>query len=401
MTSKKATIIVILVGAALLAFLMMPYFKGGAHTVEAPATEATSGPTLLWTFKSGTVTTIALGPGGQIYIGAVNAIYSVSPDGKQAWKQTMAGQLSLATTIDGYIYLASSHGFVYGVTSAGKPDWNPQAGLYGLDGPPAIGADGTVLYATVVSDLYAFRPTAGNQAIWSQSTFRPGIISTNAAMPGTARTSTARSKNSPAIWRDETVILPRQHWLHLFNPDGAPQWYTELTTGELGQVALDDDGVIYVTDGSTLFAVRHSGDLKWQLPLKEGMPGSPVLGIDGTIYVTTYSGVHAVNPDGTVKWDAKAPEPVTTGATLAADGTIYAGGQDGIFGMRPDGSVKFKLHGMSATGPLTISADGNIYYACGYMWVCAARDEGSPLMHSAWPKVFHDAANTSRILTAF
>jgi len=55
----------------------------------------------------------------------------------------------------------------------------------------------------------------------------------------------------------------------------------------------------------------------------------------------------------------------------------------------------------TVNGSPTISSDGTIYFPCGYIWVCATRDEGSPLAKSPWPKIYHDAANSSRILTTY
>ena len=46
----------------------------------------------------------------------------------------------------------------------------------------------------------------------------------------------------------------------------------------------------------------------------------------------------------------------------------------------------------------SIAPDGTIYFSCGYSWLCAVEDSGSPLMQSAWPKQFHDLANSSNIL---
>jgi len=171
----------------------------------------------------------------------------------------------------------------------------------------------------------------------------------------------------------------------------------------LGQVALADDGTIYVTDDQgTLFAVGQHGNLKWRYEGK-GFPygGSPVIDSDGTVYFVADDTVHAIAPDGTVKWVTQSPERIFTSPTLAADGTIYVGSTTGLLGFRPDGSLKFKLHTMSATGAPNIASDGTIYFACGYAWVCAVRDQDSPLMPSAWPKTFHDPANTGHSLTKF
>jgi outer membrane protein assembly factor BamB len=221
-------------------------------------------------------------------------------------------------------------------------------------------------------------------------------------LPGRAKVGQRPSKNSPVIWRDETIVLARQHWLNYFNPDGTPGWVNELTPGQLGQPALADDGMIYVADDRhTLYAVDRRGDTRWQYEADGWVNGSPMVGHDGTIYIATARIVHALTPNGLLEWKANSPQQCTSSPVIAADGTLYIGGDAGLFAMHPDGSDKWSMRAMSANGSPTIAPDGTIYFTCGYLWICAMRDEGSPLAKSPWPKMFHDAANSSRILTIF
>ena len=65
---------------------------------------------------------------------------------------------------------------------------------------PAIGRNGYVLFANITSDLFAFRPGASQQPDWSRSTFRGGLVSETAYLPGEALVNGPQSRNSPAIW---------------------------------------------------------------------------------------------------------------------------------------------------------------------------------------------------------
>jgi large repetitive protein len=401
-TQKKAVLLGLVVAAAIVAWVAIGHLRGNhGGATSAPA----SASRLKWQFKTdnnSAVASIVLGADGTIYAGANNGIYAISPDGTRRWKTQLAGLLYLAGSDDGTLYVASSHGLIFGVLPNGTLSWDPKQGLIGFGGPPAVGRNGYVLFANTVSDLYAFRPASSNAADWSQSTIRPGLISDNASLPGEALVGHAQSKNSPVIWRDETIALPRQHWLHLFNPDGAQAWLAELTPGQLGPAALADDGTVYVADDrASIFAVTRSGDVKWKYGTDSSVQGSAVVGTDGTIYFATPNSVYALAPDGTVKWQTKAPQQNTTAPTLADDGTVYVGGYIGFLALHSDGSLKWNTRIMSATGAATIAADGTIYLPCGYSWVCSLQDEGSPLAKSPWPKMFHDPANTSRILTSF
>jgi outer membrane protein assembly factor BamB len=406
MTFKKLLMIVGAVAVvAVIALVAFDRIRRTHGSGDADSDASGSGPHLKWKFNTdnnSAVASIVLGRDGTVYIGANNGIYAASPDGSRLWKQPIAGFAYLAEAEDGTLFVASSRGLIFGYLPSGTQSWNPRQGLIGFGAPPTIARNGSVLFANDVSDLYAFRPDASQQPDWSRSTFRGGVVSETAYLPGEALVNGPQSRNSPAIWRDETMALPRQHWLHVFEADGTQTWFTELTPGQLGPAALADDGTIYVADDrGTFFAVRRSGDVLWSAKLDGGLLGSAVVGADNTIYFATPNSVSALAPDGSLKWQTKSPFQGTTGLAIADDGTLYAAGTQGMFAMRSDGNSKWTLHTMAGTGAPTIAPDGTIYFACGYMWVCAVEDQGSPLAKSPWPKMYHDDANTSRILATF
>jgi PQQ-like domain len=407
-TSRKCSWLVAGIGAALfLAVVILPRMRGNERNrPSSGAADPANGSVrkVLWKFKSdnGGFTSIALGPDGTVYAGANNSLYALAPDGNLKWKTPVAGMLYLSMGEDGTVYATSSYGLGSGIANDGKMNWTAGMGMIGFGAPAAIGADGLVLYANTVSDLFAFEPRRSSSALWSQNTFREGIISQSSALPGRAKVGQIPSRNSPVIWRDETIVLARQHWLNYFNPDGAPGWVKELTLGQLGQPALADEGMIYVADDRhILYAVDRRGDTRWQYEADGTVNGSPVVGQDGTIYIATARTVEALGPDGSLKWKVGAPQQSTSSPAVAADGTLYIGGDAGLFALHPDGTEKWSLRAGTANGSPTIAADGTIYFTCGYLWVCATRDQGSPLAKSSWPKMFHDPTNSSRILTKF
>src|SRR5271156_2728758 len=380
---------------------------GQSGTVGQPGAtfETPRDSRLTWEFKSDTLafSSIALAPDGTIFAGAHNAIFALAPDGSLKWKKTLAGFQLIATDGSGGMYTASSVGFVFGLSgNDGAITWDPKMGLIGFAAPPASGANGNVLYVNSVGDIFAFRPQSSNTPTWSHSTFREGMLSSDYVLPGNAQVGQIATKAAPAIYDDETIALPRQRWLHLFNPDGTPVWLNELTAGDLGPAALGADGTIYVADDrQTLYAVDRRGDLKWKFAATGGIVGSAVVGADGTIYLATGATMYALGTDGAVKWQAQPAQSWTTSPVLAADGTVYVGGPGGISAYQSDGTFKWNMRSKSVNGVLTIAGDGTIYFPCGYYWICAVRGEGSPLAKSPWPKMYHDSANSNRILTAY
>jgi outer membrane protein assembly factor BamB len=359
---------------------------------------------LAWEFRSdnNAFSSIAVAPDGTIFAGAFNALFAIKPDGTLKWKKPMAGSLFVSTDGSNQLYIASSRGFMFGLSGDGTINFDPGLGVTELDAPPAIGASENVLFVNFVGDIWNFRPPISNRATWSHSTFREGAISADYVLPGEAQMGQIPTKASPVIYDDETVILPRQRWLHLFNQDGTPVWINELTAGYLGPAALDEDGTIYVGDDrQALYAVNRHGDLKWKFVPDGSLVGSAVVGADHTVYFSTGSSMYALGPDSSVKWQVKPPASFTTGPILTADGTIYVGGPSGIFAYSADGASKWAMRSKSVNGALNLAGDGTIYFACGYYWVCAAHGEGSPLARSPWPKMYHDPSNSNRILTNY
>jgi outer membrane protein assembly factor BamB len=369
-------------------------------------TPKTVSPHAKWQFKSSgnAVSHPALGPDGTIYIGASKSIQAISPDGKLVWETTLGGVGTPVVADDASLYVDIWYGLMFGVSKEGKLIWRPGYGLIAFGAPPALGSNTTLYYMNNVADIYAFQPKLSEEKYWSLETFREGMLGSPTVLPGSARNNDVTWHSAPLLTTSGSILLPRQNFLDSISPHGSPEWDLELTSGHLGQAALAGDGTIYVgDDNGALFAVDSGGSKKWRLDIGGSVIGSPVIDVDGVVYFTDGNAVFAVSPDATVKW-RWAPRDRThllTSPVLAADGTIYVGGEFALIALKPDGSLKWNLRTYSPTSAATIAPDGTIYYACGYSWLCAVEDSGSPLMPSSWPKQFHDVANSSNALHSF
>ena len=398
MNIGKNKLIWIGAGTAVLAILV--FYQRQKSTVPTAA-PAASGPALAWKFTNDRTTfaNVTLAPDGTIYAGSNQGVFAISPDGKMRWHAQYGG-ISYATLgTDGILYAAEMHGMIFGISPDGNVNWKPGYGLIGFHAPPAIGA-GVVLFANTTSDLYAFEPGAP-QLAWSQSTSRPGVLSENSSLPGSAEVGMS-SASAPVVYSDDSIALSRQHWITMFSRDGSPSWSLELTPRQLGQAALAEDGTIYAGDEKTLYAVSTMGSLDWKYDAPDGCCiGSPVVDADGTIYFSSAVSVTALDRNGRLKWNAKLRHGIQTSPTLAADGSIYLGANDGLLALNLDGTEKWLAKTPTANSAPAISADGTVYFACGYIWICAVQGASSPLMKSPWPRIYHDSANTGNILTSF
>jgi hypothetical protein len=398
--TRKNAIWVIAAIAVLGCLLIYLYLLKGKSPVQTSGASSPSGPFLAWKFANErtTFSSVTLGSDGTIYGSSSQGVFAISPDGKLKWHAQYGGLSYAAMGSNGILYVAEMHGLAFGVSPDGTVSWKPQVGLIGFHAPPAIGGS-TVLYANTTSDLFAFEQDSTAVA-WSQNTFRPGVISENSSLPGSAQVGMT-SLAAPAIYSDDSIALPRQHWLNLFGRDGSPVWSLELTPGQLGTAALGEDGTIYVTDGTTLYAVDRSGSLSWKYAAAGGCIGSPVIDADGTIYFSSARSMSALARDGSLKWNVKTSHGFETSPVLVSDGSIYVGASDALVALNPDGTEKWSVHTPFVNAAPAIAADGTAYFVCGYIWVCAVEDIHSPLMKSPWPRIYHDSANSGNILTPF
>lgn len=388
--------VVVLGGVLAYSLRTKPSAKKSAEQTDPNA------PHLGWKFSSerAIFANLTLGPDGTIYASSNQGIYAISPEGNLKWHATYGSVAYTAMGSDGVLYAAEMHGIIFGVSPDGTVSWKPGYGLIGFHAPPAIGRGGMILYANTTSDLYAFEQ-GSTTAAWSQSTFREGMIGNNSPLPGSAGVG-ANSDVSPVVYSDDSITLPRQHWLHLLNADGSVAWTLEVTPHSLGPAALGQDGSAYTGDGNSLYAVDHSGSLSWTFEADEGCCfGSPVVDSDGIVYFTAGRYVYAVDRYGKLKWQVQPKHVMRTSPTLAADGSIYIASDDGLSALNPDGSEKWNLSTPGAGSSPALGADGTAYYVCGMIWVCAVQGIHSPLMKSTWPRINHDSGNTGNVETQF
>jgi outer membrane protein assembly factor BamB len=386
------------IAALLVGLLVVAFRPHGKSQVAA----AGGGPTELWEYFSdhSAIGGIALGSDGTIYAGSRAAVLALSPDGTLLWKAAANSPLFPVVGRDGSIYASSANGLIFGFSSAGAMTWNPRYGLIGFSAPPAAGDGGTLYFINTTGDIYAWQPQA-SAPTWSLSTVRPGMVNPSYILPGTGRAD-GSMRGAAVIQNSGMIVVPRSHWLHEFSSEGHQAWALELTAGHLGAAALGKDGTIYVGDDEhNVYAVDRSGEKLWGFEADTNIEGPPVVDTEGTIYFDTPRVIYALKPDGSIKWQAQTVHNFHTGATLAADGTIYIGTEDGMEAFNSDGTEKWWFHMKMVEGSPTIGADGTIYVSCGFFWVCAVKDSGSPLMQSPWPKGQHDPANSGRAATIF
>jgi outer membrane protein assembly factor BamB len=315
-----------------------------------------------WTFNitdDGIFAQPLIGADGTLYLGTSSnpgSFYAVNPDGTMKWvfqpgeEACFEGSAVLAD--DGTIYAgmyveATEVGRLYALNSAdGSVQWTfevPNAVYVS----PKVGDDGTIYFADTAT-FFAVNPDGTEK--WSLPT-----------------DDCWAWYGCLAIGDDGTIYLLVDFMLYAVNPDGTVNWTFEIDNLS-GSIAIGDDGTIYVTawDGS-LYALNSDGTEKWSVGTAAFL--YVVISDDGTLYTTTNTGVYAFNLDGVELWNFPLDEyDVQTAPLIGADGTIYFGTCNSqiFYALNSDGTEKwsfateYKNMGSPSIGP-----DGTLYFPSG------------------------------------
>jgi len=114
----------------------------------------------------------------------------------------------------------------------------------------------------------------------------------------------------------------------------------------------------YATDGRIYALDSLTGMLKWKQEI--GQASNLAIGNDGTVYVNSNQGLFAFLPNGTLKWKLS-----ITGSfvSIGSDGTIYYSGGDKLYALNSDGSIKwsFLMKPSFSVQGLAIGDNNNLY----------------------------------------
>ena len=173
------------------------------------------------------------------------SVYAFNTNGSTIWNTAMSGYMYSSPALDsnGTIYAASGSK-LYAFNSGGTNTrtWSAAGSIYSS---PAVGSNG-IVYVGGGENLYAFAPGGTTSKIWN-------IL--NAA---------ADIRSSPAICADGSILVgaadDTSAILYSFNSDGTTNWTCRLNDFDLvfQSPLVDSEGMIYVSDASSIFAVYGS-----------------------------------------------------------------------------------------------------------------------------------------------
>ncbi len=311
---------------------------------------------------------------------------------------------------DGTLYVASTDGRLYSLTSAGDLRWTFEADE-GVFGTPAIAPDGSIILADLPGRIYC---------VGSDGSLRWSYVIDDGPSERRVTAPTLVLPTGQALsagWNDRIYFLgPDGKLVWQLNLDGAGQISAAPSTDWAGNIyvaahdtanknrlavwkldpaagaqvwkfsedmgidrnriisspAIDSDrGQLYVgvarTDDGVLYAVSLAGGTRvFRTVLPKGVLSSPALGRDGTVYVGCMDGsLYAVDPSsGSVYWRFDTGAHYVTGSPMVdGAGNIFFGDSEGyIHALSPAGHELWLLSTRSCISSApAIGADGTLY----------------------------------------
>jgi len=341
-----------------------------ANTGLSPYVAAGSA-TLKWKYQAGreVICSPALAADGTVYFAVLDRFIALTAGGEVKWQYLtgLQGSSSPAIAADGTIYIGTALNRVVAIPPI--PEGAPAAGGEGLgdlplmsfkwrydtdddvDGPPAIGPDGTIYVGCDDGCLYAIN--ADGSLKWKLET--GDEIAT-----------------CPAVGADGTIYVCTSDFgspLYAVNPDGSIKWESDPALLFNHSPAIAQDGTIVAASSwGQLVAFDPDGQMKWQHDFGEqaGVPScAPAIGPGGTVYVGCDDGrLCRFTPDGRqVEWQYATGGEIRSCPAVDAEGTVYVGSLDRyLYAIRADGSLKWRYEtGGPVRSSPAIGADGTIH----------------------------------------
>jgi hypothetical protein len=101
----------------------------------------------------------------------------------------------------------------------------------------------------------------------------------------------------PVAGPDDTLYFPTDTGFAAHRPFGTVKWTAPYPQPS----AIDANGRLYTTDGSSIIALDFSGRLLWRAPVSAA-PNTIVIGEGGRVFAPSTGGITAIDTNGVVLW---------------------------------------------------------------------------------------------------
>ncbi|MCF7805130.1 MAG: PQQ-binding-like beta-propeller repeat protein [Candidatus Marinimicrobia bacterium] len=260
---------------------------------------------------------------GNVYIAALNGVYSYDPQGSKRWEffpeQVKYFESSPAVGAGPVVYIGSTDGHLYALDHEGNQKWRFATGD-SIVSSPVVGENGVIYIGSNSDSLYAVNPDGSHK--W---TFGAGD----------------EIKSSPAYGSDGTIYFGSDNGnVYAVDSSGTEVWSVSTDGPVRSSPAISGDGTIYVgSNDSKLYSISSSGSVNWSYDTGSPVKSSPAIGQSGTIFFGSDNGkVYALNSDKSVAWSYQTDDAVQSSPAVsyyAYQGSggereiVYVGSDDG------------------------------------------------------------------------
>ena len=271
-------------------------------------------------------------------IGVNNIMYVVGPDTIRAYKD-------INTTSPSILWSLSI-----------IPATNPNS--------PIIGSDGTLYVST--SDGFIYAVSSNGILKWSYDLFNP--------------------VSKIAIGINGTIYACASTYLYAINSNGTLKWSYDATV-ILEVPSIGADGTIYAINLSSIYAITDTGTtgiLKWNLDVGTDLRGIVSIGSNGKLYLVTDQTVISVIDNvtnGSIYWNCLVSVDAAelTEVSIGLDGTIYTTGDYGLVASITEISSSpfyqinwaYQVTLSGSSSPCTIGSNGTIYFGGDHNYILA------------------------------
>ena len=273
-----------------------------------------------------------------VYFGSWdNKLYAVdAATGAKRWEYATGNLIIASPAVDaqGNVYVGSSDGFFYSLTSGGAMRWSYYVGEE-MDSSPAAAEDGSVYVGAFDGSLYAFAQDGSLK--WTFATDEP-VDALN-----------WRVKSPPTIGATGEVYFGGGNGiLYAVSPAGVELWRFEATDKVDSGVVIDTQGrlVFGCRDGS-VYCLDENGVLVWESYVGDVFYSTPSIDSLDRIAVGSYigngvSGVTVLEPDGSVAWEYLTLDYIDASPVFDEQGRVVFGCYDGALYAVESGSSQAK-----------------------------------------------------------
>lgn len=262
----------------------------------------------------------ALGHDGTVYVRSGSGLVAFDAQGAARWRLDFAqGVLSSPTVAkDGKVHVALYGGGLVELSPAGEIERTLDDDPNGRHSTPALRPDGTLTYVEVDTFVTHVRSYDSEGQLLFDVDDVGGVYG---------------YQGYPTVGDDGTTYVATDGALVALGPTGEVVWEVVDASDNSGP-AIGADGTIYPSEGEPVMALEPSGALKWAYDGGEGARGRSVaVAADGTV-CSAGDRFYRLSPTGALLGVVDLGNPVTSKLALDDDGTALFGTGDGVLHAR-------------------------------------------------------------------